>query len=120
METEDNRVAATLVEQIIDTWGGASEKAAQNMIEQYGLPHEATPGRLIWFNNAPWKRTIVTRDEVPHNFPAPHANVLEQTIAYQVPSEKLAELAAFNGSLIVERTRGEVSARCDTEGKNIL
>ncbi|WP_157077372.1 hypothetical protein [Robertmurraya korlensis] len=31
-----------------------------------------------------------------------------------------SELAKFDGSVIVERTRGEVSSRCDMEAANIL
>jgi hypothetical protein len=116
----DWQVSAETLETVLAHWNGVSEKVARNMVEAYGLPNEATPSRLIWFNNGIWKRTIVYRDEVPHNFPAPHVDVLEQVIDYQVPLEKLAEIAAFDGSIIVERTRGEVAVRCDMEGKNIL
>ena len=37
-----------------------------------------------------------------------------------MPPEKFSELAKFDGSLIVERTAGEVSARCDMEATNFL
>jgi hypothetical protein len=37
-----------------------------------------------------------------------------------VPPEKFSELAKFDGSVIVERTAGEVSARCDMEAANFL
>ena len=75
---------------------------------------------MIWYHNGPWKRTIVYRDEVLHNFPAPHTDVIDGFIDYQVPLEKFGELAEFDGSVIVERTKGEVSARCDMEAANIL
>lgn len=39
---------------------------------------------------------------------------------YQVPLEKISELAKFDGSLIVERTKGEVISRCDMEAANFL
>jgi hypothetical protein len=113
-------VDITLVEQMIQHWGNVAQKAAQNMIEKYGPPNEAAPSRLIWYNNGPWKRTIVTRDEIPHNFPAPHVDVLEQVINYRVPIERVSDLAAFDGSVIVERTKGEVAARCDLEAANFL
>ena len=35
-------------------------------------------------------------------------------------TEKFSEIAMFDGSVIVERTKGEVSARCDMEAANIL
>ncbi len=66
------------------------------------------------------KRTIIYRDEVPHNFPKPHTDLLEQFIDYQVPIDKYDDLAAYDGSVVPERTKGEISARCDMEEMNIL
>jgi hypothetical protein len=75
---------------------------------------------LIWFNNRPWKRTILYRDVVQHDFPIPHPDLLEQFIDYQAPLEMYDELAVYDGSVIVERTKGQMSARCDKEGANFL
>lgn len=55
------------------------------MIQKYGFPQEATMSRVIWYNNKPWKRTVVYRETVPHNFPTPHKIFLEQAIDYYVP-----------------------------------
>ncbi len=49
---------------------------------------------------------------VPHDFPMPHPDLLEQFVDYQVPPDKFDELAQYDGSVIVERTKGEISARC--------
>lgn len=106
------------VNTIVNDWNAMSKKAANLTIEQYGPPNEAIASRLIWYNNGPWKRTIVYRDEIPHDFPQPHTDVIENIINYQVPPEKLSELANFDGSIIVEKTRGEVSSRCDVEAAN--
>lgn len=108
------------VQALIESWAPMPKKSAEQTLDKYGPPNEALASRLIWYNNGPWKRTIVYRDEVLHNFPAPHTDVIEQFIDYQVPTEKFSELAAFDGSVIVERTKGEVSARCDMEAANIL
>ncbi|WP_426060074.1 hypothetical protein [Hymenobacter sp. B1770] len=113
-------VDSTTVKSYTESWPAMAKKSAEQTIEKYGLPNEALPSRLIWYNNAPWKRTICYRDEVPHNFPQPHSDVVENFIDYQVPPEKASELARFDGSVIVERTKGEVSARCDMEAANIL
>lgn len=109
-----------MVRQLIEEWPAMSKKSARQTIEKYGPPNEAIASRLIWYNNGPWKRTIVYRDEVPHNFPQPHTDVIENFIDYQVPPQMFSELARFDGSVIVERTKGEVSARCDMEAANIL
>ena len=113
-------VDATIVENILAAWGDIPKKVARRTIERYGLPNEATPSRLIWFENGPWKRTILYRDEVPHNFPKPHTDVLEQFVDYRVPVDRFSDVAAYDGSVIVERTKGEVSARCDMEEMNYL
>jgi hypothetical protein len=46
--------------------------------------------------------------------------VVESFIDYRVPPEKFSDLAEFDGSVIVERTAGEVSARCHDEEANRL
>jgi hypothetical protein len=109
-----------LLEAIFSTWEEKPKQVAMQMVEQYGLPNEATASRLIWYNSGPWKRTIVYRDEIPHNFPKPHTDLLEQFIDYQVPLDKFNDMAAFDGSVIPERTKGEISARCDMEAMNFL
>lgn len=119
-KTTETVVDMNLVEGVINNWNAMSKKMANQTIKQYGSPNEATESRLIWYNNGPWKRTIIYRDEIPHDFPQPHTDVIENYINYSVPPEKFSELAKFDGSVIVERTRGEVSSRCDMETANIL
>ena len=108
------------VDTIVASWPTMSQAGVKEIVGKYGPPNEATDSRLIWFNNGPWKRTICYRDEVPHHFPNPHSDVVESFIDYRVPPEKFSELAHFDGSVIVERTKGEVSARCDMEAANFL
>jgi hypothetical protein len=116
----EGRADRVLVESIIEHWAAIPQKVAYRMTEKYGLPNEAIPSRLIWYQNGIWKRTILYRDEVPHNFPKPHTDVLEQYINYRVPPEKFDELARFDGSVVADRTKGEVMARCDMEEMNFL
>lgn len=114
------RVDMEQVEAIIRLWPETSRMAAEQTIGFYGPPNEATASRLFWYYNGPWKRTVVYRDEIPHDFPEPHSDMLESVIDYHVPPEKTSDIAAFDGSIIVERTKGEVAARCDVEAANIL
>jgi hypothetical protein len=46
--------------------------------------------------------------------------VIQQTIDYKVPVDKISQLAKFNGSLIVDRTKGELSSRSEKEEMNFL
>ncbi len=113
-------VDQTTLEAILAGWPDTPKKVARTTIEKYGPPNEATESRLVWHHNSPWKRTIVYRDEVPHDFPKPHTDLLEQFIDYRVPIERLSDLGAYDGSVIAERTKGEISARCDMEEMNFL
>ncbi len=101
-------------------WHEASQKAAQEMTNKYGPPDETTDTMLIWHDSGPWKRTIVYSEAIQHDFPMPHPDVLEQFINLDVPVDYFDDLAAYDGSVIVERTKGEISARCDKEGANFL
>lgn len=108
------------VKNIIINWPADTREMAQNIINKYGEPDEATPSILIWHNNGFWKRTIVYRDAVKHNFPLPHSDGIEQFVNYEVPMEKACEIAAFNGSVVIYPTRGEISSCADEEPANIL
>jgi hypothetical protein len=90
------------------------------VIDKHGDPHEATDSVLIWHNVGSWKRIVATRAFYEHNFPAPHIDAVESFIDYRVPADKFTPLAAFDGSVVVERTAGEVSARCHDEEANFL
>lgn len=119
-EAARQTVAAGEVEAIIEGWPAAPKKIARQMVEKYGPPNEATPTKLFWYGNGPWKRTLVDRDTVTHNWPTVHSDFLTQVIDYRVPSEMFDDIARFDGSILVDRTRGEVAARCDSEAANVL
>lgn len=101
-------------------WPAKPQEVGRAMVDRYGPPDEMTASRMIWNGNRPWKRTILYREEVPHSFPMAHTDLLEQFIDYRVPPDKFDELARYDGSVIVERTKGEISARCDKEEMNFL
>lgn len=108
------------VEHLIAGWDEKARLLAGRLLEKYGNPDEATAGRLIWHNSGEWNLTELTNDEIPHNFPIPHNDILYQEINYPVPVEKFDDLARYDGSLIIERTRGTIGSRCDSEEANIL
>lgn len=108
------------VRQAIADWPDVSRRAAQQMIDAYGQPDGMTPQLLIWHGNGPWETTVVSSQPVDHNFPMPHKDVLAQTIYLDVPVDKFDDLARYDGSVIVERTKGTITARCDKEAANFL
>jgi hypothetical protein len=111
----------TAAELIIEQWPKAPKASAERLIQEYGQPHEYTDSQLIWHATKDgWKRTVLSRDEVPHNFPSRHTDFLEQFIDYKVPVDKFNDLARFDGSVMAERTKGELSARCGGTSMNFV
>lgn len=106
--------------QLIESWPDESREAAALVIKKYGEPDEMTESELIWHKPGPWKRIVASKVFYRHNFPVPHIDAVESFIDYKVPPQKLSQLAEFDGSVIVERTAGEVSARCHDEEANFL
>lgn len=111
MQTWSNQIAA---------WPPPAQKAAREMGQKYGSPDEVTDTQLVWHERGPWKRSILSRDGTPHDWPEPHVDVLEQVIDFRVDPSRVDEIAKFDGSVIVERTKGELSARCGGEAANFL
>src|SRR5699024_940605 len=104
----------------IRDWPEEAREAAGLVIDRYGQPDEMTASQLVWHHPGPWKRIVASRVFWPHDFPAPHTDSVESVIDYRVPPGKFTELAEFDGSVVVERTAGEVSARCHDEQANFL
>lgn len=107
-------------ERYLKGWPEESREAAKLVFDRYGEPDEASDSMLTWYEPGPWKRIVATRAFYRHNFPSTHTDSVESVIEYHVPPAKIAEIAEFDGSVIVERTVGEVSARCHDEQANFL
>jgi hypothetical protein len=112
--------AAAWVQKNLAGWPKMSIGIASDLITRYGLPKESDSHELTWYDNGPWKRTVLHREEIEHNFPLPHEDVLEQTVNYRVPIGKIADLVKYDGSLVVDRTRGELTVHCNNEESNTL
>lgn len=113
-------VSANEVKTLINGWPSKTKEVANTVMAKYGPPAEVTGTMLVWHNNGPWKKTILHKEPVQHNFPMQHPDLLEQFINYSVPEDKYDELAHYDGSVMVARTLGEISARCDKEEANFL
>lgn len=109
-----------VLDQILAKWPEEQKNTVYLLIHKYGLPNDACMTKITWYNNAPWKRTIVHLRTVPHNTPTPHLDYLEQTIDYKVPVQSFCDLAQFDGSLYPDRTAGEATAKCDQEAANFM
>lgn len=108
------------VDTLVQQWPAAPAETAEELRARYGEPDEATMERLVWHHQRPWTRITVLRDEIPHHFPTAHTDFLVQSVAYRVPTERVSDLARFNGSVVADRTAGELTAHCDSEAMNVL
>jgi len=104
----------------IRDWPQTSQNAANDMIQRYGTPDVVSDQLLVWKDKAPFRKIAVMRDGVRHMFPTEHQDVLSEEVNLQVPIDKVTDLARFDGSLIVDRTKGTVAARSDSEANNFL
>ena len=121
--TSTNRmssVSATEAKSMISGWPAKTQEVANATMAKYGAPNAVTGNMLVWNNNGPWKKTIIHKEPVQHNFPMPHLDLLEQFVDYKVPADKYDQMANYDGSVVIARTVGEMSARCDKEEANFL
>ncbi|CAN5870861.1 hypothetical protein BH11GEM1_BH11GEM1_33430 [soil metagenome] len=108
------------MQQMMSSWPQASKDAAMYMTNKYGAPMAMTSEMAMWGKTGPWKRTVVYGMEFPHEFPGHHTDVMQQWLNYKASPNHYSLLAAYDGSVVMERTSGEMSARCDKEQANFL
>jgi hypothetical protein len=105
-------------EEAMSDWSETAKNSARALTQTYGQPDETTSDALTWSSRGPWKRMVVHREEVKHAFPVAHTDFVEQVIDLKVPNDKIGAVAQFDGSVVVSRTRGEVTAWGPDEGAN--
>jgi len=108
------------LQELTADWSEEQKTVMNNLIEEYGPPTEGTESYLIWHDNGPFTRTILSKETNTHNFPFPHEDFLEQTVKMQVPVDRYNALTRLSGSLSADRTRGEVTNRGNSVQMNIL
>ena len=109
------------VEDVIKNWPDEPRESATRLIEEYGPPAEFSSSLMIWRNTPDgWKRSELSSELTEHHFPAKHNDFLEQFVDYKVPVGMFSTLAQYDGSVVVDRTRGEMSARCGHTSMNFV
>jgi hypothetical protein len=108
------------IDKNMQDWPQKTKEVAAVTIGQYGPPQGVSKDLLVWGESGPWKQILLHREIVRHNFPMPHEDVLQQFVNFEVPADKFDELAQYDGSVVAERTTGNLSARCDKEEANFL
>lgn len=120
MALSSREIDQTTVDEITSDWPEKPSDLADTMVQEYGMPDEVTTERFYWHDAGVWKRIQLYRDGTPHNFPKSHEDHLRQTIDYPIDPDDARDLLAFDGSNVLWRTRGELSADCHKEPMNLL
>lgn len=117
---QKNKEAFDKANGLTSGWPQASITAAREMVEKHGDPQEVTSEELIWRNVAPFKKIVVHKTVYNHKFPLMHQNALEHVVDYRAPVSKIDDIWKYNGSVVLDRTKGEMSSFSNTEAGNIL
>lgn len=123
LTAQDNKMQNNKKEMMmpdISSWPEASKMSVKEITDKYGKPDGVTADELIWLNKGVWKKICINKAETKHSFPIEHTDMMQTTIMYKVPEDKMDELGEFDGSVTFDRTQGTMSARCDKEGNNFL
>lgn len=121
VQTENkNKEAYDKAANLTSGWPESSITAAKEMVSKYGDPTEKTSDTLIWRNIAPFKKIIVHKEVYSHRFPLLHQNSLQHVVDYKAPISKIDDIWRYNGSIVLDRTKGEMSSFADNEAMNIL
>ncbi|MCE3233272.1 MAG: hypothetical protein K0R98_1529 [Rickettsiaceae bacterium] len=107
-------------EKMLADWPERPRFVAYETIKKYGMPQQYTNDKLVWKKPGAFKRIVICKEEIVHDFPKPHTDFIEHTVEYKVPIDKIDDLVTFNGSNVVNRTTGEISTRSNSEKNNII
>ena len=117
---QKNQDAFETASKLAAGWPQSSIVAAKELITKYGNPTETTSDRLIWRNFAPFKEIVVHKNLYSSYFPLLHQNPVEHVIDYKATSDRITNVWNYNGSVVLNRTQGELSSFGPNEEMNIL
>lgn len=109
-----------LAEATVSHWSAVSRLAARRLMEEYGVPDEVHSGHLVWINNAPWRRTIVSNARPMLETDVAGLDVVEQTVNYPLTPKQAVDVAAYDDRVVFNPRAGELSSRADKEEHNFL
>lgn len=107
-------------EKQIESWPSRSRSAARVTMARYGMPDEVGADALVWRASGPWKRTTVHRRAWLRYAFGAEPDCLENTVAYEVPTRSVRDLARFDGRISADPDRAELSSRSGSEAGNYL
>jgi hypothetical protein len=108
-------MAKMTTDEIMKEWSVTPRITAQQIRSKYGEPSEGSMQMLAWENKEPWKRIEVRNEEVEHKFPKKHTECATFTLEHSFSPDKLKDLSELNGSILVDKTKGQIHVRAKDE-----
>ncbi|MBI2386439.1 MAG: hypothetical protein HYV14_10545 [Elusimicrobia bacterium] len=109
----EHAAAAGKAETVVAEWPEPSRRTALAMIEKLGEPHRRDADSLTWIGVYRGKRTVIRRSSTSQG-------MVEQTVFYRVPAEKIRDLALFDDRISVDRKASELTARTQSVRTSFL
>jgi hypothetical protein len=104
----------------IQSWPTPTRTLARRMISKYGVPDRFGEHALYWYDNGPWRRTVVYRDSLTRSFLRKNKDFLEQSVGYQVSVDDVETLKRFDKGVGIDANTGELTSRSESEALNFL
>lgn len=97
-----------------------AEVYRRKLLKRYGRPDSATRKTRTWKNILGVSRVTVKDESILHKSPARHHDYVYSTAKIRVTPKVQRRLVNSSGSIIVDRLKGEVTARCHSVTKNAV
>jgi hypothetical protein len=109
-----------LAEATVSHWSDLSRLSARRLMEEYGVPDEVHADSLVWRNNGPWRRTVVSNVRPMTAEDPAVQDVVSQTVKYALNRGQSLDLLRFDDHLTFDPRTGELSSSADREAHNYL
>jgi len=106
-------------------WRIGPKKEYHKIVTRFGNPsfvNSIPNGAAVWKRfkkDCPFVRLMVVDESVPHDTPGPHCDYTYITINYHIDPKKLMDVLAISDSLMYDKLKEELTARCATLEKTM-
>ena len=104
-----------------DNWDHKEPVEYSKFLEKhFGDPDEFTNEQTVWHNIDGFKRVVCRDEYILHCCPAPHYDFVYSYIDLEIDEDLSDELAKCSGSILIDRPKNEVGARCGSLTANAV
>ena len=101
------------MENILSRWQNVEPvKYIMHLSKTFGMPHELTHERAIWYAKDGFKRIEVLDEYILHTSPTPHYDYVYSYVDLKVPHELADDFAKSSESILIDFLKNEVGGRC--------